>query len=272
MMQSFAFQLGVIGAGKMGGALIRALIGRGEVQPDQVIAADVFPTAREALANACPGVTVVADLQEAVAQSAVLVIAIKPQDFEKSLTPAKGSFPAGQLVVSIMAGVPLRRIAAAVGEDVPVIRVMPNIVCEVAEGAFGYAANEHVTGEQKALLDEWLNLIGAAEELKEELLDAVTGLSGSGPAFAALFIEALAGGGVAAGLPRKGAQRLAAQTVLGSAKWVLECDGPAVLKDMVCSPAGTTIAGVRALEAGGVRAAAIDAVVAATQRSRELGK
>jgi pyrroline-5-carboxylate reductase len=271
-MQSFVFQLGVIGAGKMGGALIRALIARGEVQPDQVIAADVVPMAREAIANACPGVTVVADLAEAVAKSAVLVVAVKPQDFEKALAPMKGSFPQGQLVVSIMAGVPLSRIAAVVGEGVPVVRVMPNIVCEVAEGAFGYAANEHVNGAQKALLDEWLNLIGAAEELKEDLLDAVTGLSGSGPAFVALFIEALADGGVAAGLPRKVAQRLAAQTALGAAKWVLECDGPAALKDMVCSPAGTTIAGVRALEAGGLRSATIEAVVAAAQRSRELGK
>lgn len=271
-MESFAFQLGVIGAGKMGGALIRALIGRGEVQPDQVIAADVMPMAREAIANACPGVTVVADLAEVVAKSAVLVIAVKPQDFEKALAPMKGSFPRGQLVVSIMAGVPLSKVAAVVGEGVAVIRVMPNIVCEVAEGAFGYAANEYVTGEQKALLDEWLNLIGAAEELREELLDAVTGLSGSGPAFVALFLEALADGGVAAGLPRNVAQRLAAQTTLGAAKWVLEREGPAALKDMVCSPAGTTIAGVRALEKGGLRSAVIEAVVAAAQRSRELGQ
>jgi pyrroline-5-carboxylate reductase len=269
-MGEFRYQLGIIGAGKMGGALIRALIARQAVQAEQIIAADVVAAARTALGDACPGVCVVSAPSEVLAGAQVCVIAVKPQDFETALGAVTGR--ARQLIVSIMAGVPLSRIAGVFGEGAAIVRVMPNIVCEVAEGAFGYAVNEHVTGEQKALLHGWLNAVGVAEELKESLLDAVTGLSGSGPAFVALFIEALADGGVAAGLPRKVALRLAAQTALGTAKWVLECDGPAALKDMVCSPAGTTIAGVRALEAGGVRSATIEAVVAAKRRAEELGK
>ncbi len=270
-MADATYQLGVVGAGKMGGALIRSLIARGALTANQIIAADLVPAAREALQKACPEVTVVADAAQVVSQSAVVLIAVKPQDFETALAPAVSAQPSGQLVVSIMAGVPIARVAKLFGADAPILRVMPNLACEVAEGAFGYAANEHVTDDQKALVDGWLNSVGAAEELKESLLDAVTGLSGSGPAFVAIFIEALADGGVAAGLPRKVAQRLAAQTVLGTAKWVVECDGPALLKDMVCSPAGTTITGVRELEAAGFRSAAIEAVVAATERSRELG-
>ena len=270
-MAQYRYKLGVAGAGKMGSALIKALVAREALRQQDIIAADVQPSAREGLLASCPQVTAVAEVAQAAADADVLLIAVKPQHFEAALEPAVAARPDGQLIVSVMAGIPISRIASLFGDHAPIVRAMPNIVCEVAEGAFGYAVNAHVSDEQKALVDLWLNSIGTAEELPEELLDAVTGLSGSGPAFAAMFIEALADGGVAAGLPRNVAQRLAAQTVLGAARWILEHDGPAQLKDMVCSPAGTTIAGVRALETGGIRAATMEAVIAAARRSQELG-
>lgn len=269
-MERPRYKLGLIGAGKMGGALVRALLSRRQLQAAEVIAADPSTEARKRLEQACPGVTAVPDAT-ATANAETLMVAVKPQDFATAVAPVAAVRPPEQLVVSVMAGVRLARLGELLGAHSPIIRVMPNIVCEVAEGAFGYATSGTVTAAQRDLVHGWLNSIGVAEELPEGLLDAVTGLSGSGPAFVALVIEALADGGVAAGLPRQVAQRLAAQTVLGAARWVLTRDGPSVLKDMVCSPAGTTIAGLRKLEAAGLRSALMEAVVAATERSRELG-
>ena len=271
-MTPLRFRLGIVGAGKMGGALVRALVARNALAAGDIIAADAYPQAREALAESCPGVTVTDAVAATVRDSAVLMVAVKPQDFEAALADALPDRPDGQLVVSVMAGVPLSRMSDLLGAEAAIIRVMPNILCEVAEGAFGYAANAHVSAEQKATVAGWLNALGVADELDERLLDAVTGLSGSGPAFVAVFIEALADGGVAAGLPRATAQRLAAQTVLGTARWVQECGHPAALKDMVASPAGTTITGLRELETRGLRSAASEAVVAAARRSSELGQ
>lgn len=270
-MADFAFQLGVVGAGKMGGALIRALVAREQIDPARIIAVDAAPAALEQLAADCPDVVTTSDLAPVAAESEVFLIALKPQVFADALQPVKFARPAGQTVLSIMAGVSMSRIVEYFGPETPVIRCMPNVCCEVAQGAFGYSANEYVPDDHRALVGSWFNAIGAAEELPENLLDAVTGLSGSGPAFVATFIEALADGGVAAGLPRAVAQRLAAQTVLGAASWVMEKGGPAQLKDTVCSPAGTTITGLRALEARGLRSATIEAVVAAAERSRQLG-
>lgn len=264
-------KLALVGAGKMGGALVRALIAREVLKPEDIIAADVQEPARDALAASCPGVATTAEAAHAAQGAAVLLIAVKPQDFDAALAPVVGARPPEQLIVSVMAGVPIRRLAGLFGDQTPIIRVMPNIVCEVYEGAFGYAAGPHVTGGQKAMLDLWLNSIGVAEEFAEELLDAVTGLSGSGPAFAALFIDALADGAVAAGMTRAKAQRLAAQTVLGAARWVLKEGHPADLKEKVASPGGTTIAGLRELEARGLRSAVMEAVVAAARRAGELG-
>jgi pyrroline-5-carboxylate reductase len=254
----------------MGSALVRGLVGRQALDAGQIIVTDVQPAALEALEASCPGVTVTRDVTQVAAQAQALLIAVKPQDAAAALVPLTGARPTGQLVISIMAGVPIARLSEMLGPDSAIVRAMPNVACEVLEGAFGYATNEHVTAEQAAQVAAWFGALGVAERLPEKLLDAVTGLSGSGPAFAALFIEALADGGVAAGLPRAVAQRLAAQTVLGSARWVLDKDGPAALKDAVCSPSGTTIAGVRQLESAGLRSGVIEAVVAATARSREL--
>jgi len=150
--------------------------------------------------------------------------------------------------------------------------VMPNILCTVRESASAYATGPEVTEEQQAWIESLLGSAGLVLRVEERLLDAVTGLSGSGPAFAAVFCEALADGGVAAGLPRPVAVQLAAQVLLGTGRWVLEHGSPAQLKDAVTSPAGTTIAGLQALESGGLRSAALQAVRAAAQRSSELGR
>jgi len=159
-----------------------------------------------------------------------------------------------------------------VGDGPCIVRVMPNICCTVGAAASAFAADGDVSDEQIEFVDALLSAAGEVVAVREELLDAVTGLSGSGPAFAAVFIEALADGGVKAGLPREQAQKLAAQTVLGAARWLLETGaGPAQLKDLVTSPGGTTIAGLAALEERGLRAATMSAVVAAAERSKELG-
>ena len=175
------------------------------------------------------------------------------------------------LVVSIAAGITLRQLQATLGTDCRLVRVMPNTPCLVGASAAGYAPAEAATAEDVVLVDRLLNSVGRAFRLPEHLLDAVTGLSGSGPAFVAVMIEALADGGVRVGLSREVALILAAQTVLGTAKMVLEAGlHPAQLKDMVASPGGTTIAGLHALERSGVRAALMDAVEAATRRATEL--
>jgi pyrroline-5-carboxylate reductase len=177
------------------------------------------------------------------------------------------------LLVSIAAGIGLRQLVESLGPERRLIRVMPNTPCLVGASASGYAPAEAATAEDVALVDLLLNAVGRAFRVPEGLLDVVTGLSASGPAFVYVMIEALSDGGVRMGLPRDVATALAAQTVFGSAKMVLETKlHPGALKDMVASPAGTTIAGLHALERGGFRAALMDAVEAATRRSMELGK
>jgi pyrroline-5-carboxylate reductase len=176
-------------------------------------------------------------------------------------------------VVSIAAGITLRQLAEGLGSHCRLVRVMPNTPCLVGASASAYCPGDKATAEDVAVVDCLLNAVGRAFRVPEHLLDAVTGLSGSGPAFVYLMIEALSDGGVRVGLPRDVATALAAQTVLGSAKMVLETNlHPGTLKDMVASPGGTTIAGLHALERGGVRGALMDAVEAATKRSQELGQ
>jgi pyrroline-5-carboxylate reductase len=177
------------------------------------------------------------------------------------------------LILSIAAGVTLAQMTQALGEGRRLVRVMPNTPCLVGASASGYAAGPGASADDVRLVDRPLNSVGKAFPLPEKLLDAVTGLSGSGPAYVFVLIEALADGGVRAGLPRDVALQLAAQTVFGAAKMLLETGlHPAALKDQVASPGGTTIAGLHALEQGGFRAALIDAVVAAANRSMELGR
>jgi pyrroline-5-carboxylate reductase len=177
------------------------------------------------------------------------------------------------VLISIAAGVPLARLEQGLPEKARVIRVMPNTPALIAAGASAYAPGKHATPEDADLAGRLLSAVGLALPVKESLLDAVTGLSGSGPAYVYQFIEALSDGGVATGLPREVATRLAAQTVLGAARMVLETGlHPGVLKDQVTSPGGTTIEGLHELEKGGMRGAVMNAVRAATERSRKLGQ
>jgi pyrroline-5-carboxylate reductase len=253
----------------MGAALVRGFVGRGVLTPGEIIVSDPRPEALQALAQTT-GVVTTSDNAEVVTTATGVLVAIKPQILAEVLGPL--TFQPGQLVISIAAGVSLAKLADVTGPAQPLVRVMPNVLATVGSAASAYAGNEQATSEHLALVQRLLDSVGTAVRVPERLLDAVTGLSGSGPAFVAVFLEALVDGGVAAGLPRADAVRLAAQTVLGVGQWVLETGGsPAQLKDQVTSPGGTTIAGLRALEAGGLRSSAIEAVLAAAQRSRELG-
>jgi pyrroline-5-carboxylate reductase len=264
--------IGFLGAGKMATALARGWLAAGLAVPERVLAGDPVAEARQAF-GAATQLRTTADNREVVGQSDLLVLAVKPQSMAALLGEIRPAVGSRHLVVSIAAGITLRQLSEGLGAGRRLIRVMPNTPCLVGASASGYSPGEAATAEDIALVDRLLNAVGRAFRLPEHLLDAVTGLSGSGPAFVYVIIEALSDGGVRVGLPRDVATTLAAQTVLGSARMVLETGmHTGVLKDMVTSPGGTTIAGLQALERGGLRAALIDAVEAATRRSVELGK
>lgn len=262
---------GFLGAGKMATALVRGMIRAGTATPERIAASDPVEPARAALA-AETGVAVFGSNLEVVARSDVVVLAVKPQSLTAVLAEVAPAVTADHLVVSIAAGVSMATLAAGLGpEPRRLVRVMPNTPALVGEGASGYCLGPHARPDDEAVVASCLGAVGRAFRVPENLLDAVTGLSGSGPAFVYLMIEALSDGGVRVGLPRDVATALAAQTVLGGARMVLETGlHPGVLKDQVTSPGGTTIAGLHALERGGLRAALIDAVEAAAKRSAEL--
>ena len=265
-------KIGFIGAGRMATALAEGFIRAGLVTPADTIGSDPSSESRESFA-AATGARVETDNARVVAAADVLFLAVKPQQMSLALSALRGSITARHLVVSVAAGVTLTSLHAELGPGPRVVRVMPNTPCLVGQGASGYCLGAGATHDDRTLVERLLSSVGRAVCLDEKLLDVVTGLSGSGPAFACVMIEALADGAVRMGLPRGVAQMLAAQTLLGTAQMVLATgEHPAALKDAVASPGGTTIAGLAALEAGGLRAALISAVEAATRRSQELGK
>jgi pyrroline-5-carboxylate reductase len=264
-------KIGFIGAGKMGSALIRGLIKTAAVRPQNVVASDLETNAREKIAK--EGIQVFADNREVAKNASVIFLAVKPDAMFKVITDIKEVVTQKHLVVSIAAGVPLEALEAALGEGSRVIRVMPNTPALVGEMAAAFSLGKNATDEDGKLLQKILGALGAAVQVDEGLMDAVTGLSGSGPAYIFLVIEALADGGVKAGLPRDVALRLATQTALGAAKMVVETgEHPERLKDMVASPGGTTIEGLAVLEKKGVRGAFIQAVEKAARKSRSLAK
>jgi pyrroline-5-carboxylate reductase len=265
-------RLGFIGGGKMATALSRGVCQAGLTTSDRIVASDVLPEARQALAQSA-GIDVVAENRGVVERSDVLVLAVKPQVMAQVLGELRPLLQPRHLVVSIAAGITLQQLARGLGETCRIIRVMPNTPCLVGASASGYTLGPATLPEDRKIIEEFLGSVGKAFSVPESLLDAVTGLSGSGPAFVATIIEALSDGGVRMGLPRDVATTLAAQTVFGTAKMLLETGvHTGQMKDMVTSPGGTTIAGIHALERGGLRAALIDAVEAATRRASELGK
>lgn len=265
--------IGFLGAGKMATALAQGWIEAGLLAPDLARASDPVLAAREAFQSATRIATAAGNL-EVIDTCDLLVLAVKPQSIQELLKEIGAAVSSKHLLVSIVTGFTLGQFAAALGSDRRIVRVMPNTPCLVGASASAYAAAPSATGEDVALVDKLLNAVGRAFKVPENLLDAVTGLSGSGPAYVYTIIEALSAGGVRMGLPRDIATALAAQTVYGAAKMVLETgDHPGELRDMVTSPGGTTIAGLHAIErAHGLRAALMDAVEAATLRAQELGR
>lgn len=268
-----AGRIGVLGAGQMAKALAAGWVHAGLATADQITAYDPSDAAYEAFAEAIgEGVSRCAAEAEAAAVE-TLLLAVKPQYIAAALEAAAPGIKPDTLVVSIAAGATLETLASKLPAGQPIVRVMPNTPCLVGRGACVYSPGPAVSAEQAALVGELLGAVGYAAEAPETLLDAVTGLSGSGPAYVYTIIEALADGGVRAGLPRKLAAELALHTVAGAAQMVAQTgQHPAVLRDAVSSPAGTTVAGLGELERRGLRAALVEAVSVATERSRELGR
>jgi pyrroline-5-carboxylate reductase len=261
--------LGFIGAGHMGAAIIRGLVSRGGVPPENLIFYDPDPDRQAQMAKL--GVEAALDNAE-VMHAQVVLLAVKPQAMAPVLAGIKEFARPWHLIISIAAGVPLKVLEAALPES-RIIRTMPNAPTIVGAGMAAMAAGSRATPEDVGLALELFTAVGQAVVVQESQMDAVTGLSGSGPAFVALFMEALADGAVKAGLPRALAHALAVYTVFGSAKLCLEEElHPGMMKDMVASPAGTTIEGLHVLESGGFRGLVMSAVTAAAARSQELGK
>jgi pyrroline-5-carboxylate reductase len=265
-------RLGFLGAGNMAGALIKGLL-HGQVLPaGQIIASDVKEDRLEQLRSA-HGIKTTTDNHILLREADVLVLSVKPQVIDKVLTEVSARVRPDQLVVSVAAGVPVEALEARLPPGSRVVRAMPNTPATVQAGATAIAGGAHASADDLRIARELFEAVGRVVVLDEALLDAVTGLSGSGPAYLMLIIEALADGGVKVGLHRDTALLLAAQTVFGSAKLLLETgEHPGRLKDMVTSPGGTAIAGLHTLESGGLRKTLMDAVEVATRRSIELGE
>jgi pyrroline-5-carboxylate reductase len=265
-------RIGLLGAGNMAGALLAGLLGSKLVEPTQIRASDTRRARLDELRQT-HGISTSDTNAEIVEWANILVLAVKPDVVAKVLDECGATIGARHLVVSIAAGVPIRTIESKLGPGVRVVRAMPNTPAISRAGATAVSAGSAATHADLDVARALFEAVGRVVTVDESLLDAVTGLSGSGPAYVMLFIEALADGGVKAGLPRDVALLLATQTVYGSAKLLLETgEHPARLKDAVTSPGGTTIAGLRALEDAGVRGAIMGAVEKATERAIELGK
>jgi pyrroline-5-carboxylate reductase len=264
--------IGFLGAGQMATALAKGWLAAGLIVPNRCHASDPVPEARANFQQAT-GATAGADNRAVVQAADVLVLAVKPQSMPTLLQEVRGDLRERHLIVSIAAGLSIDRLKELLQGYGRIIRVMPNTPCLVGASAAGFAIGPGASKDDAALVERLFNAVGKAFALPESLLDAVTGLSGSGPAFVYVMIEALSDGGVRMGLPRDVATALAVQTVLGAARMVQETkQHPSALKDAVASPGGTTIYGLHALEKAGFRGAIMDAVEAAAKRSAELGK
>jgi pyrroline-5-carboxylate reductase len=265
-------KIAFLGGGNMAEALIKGLLAAGAARPDQISATDVSADRLEHLKKTY-GIIIHKNNLEAAHEAEVILLSVKPQVIERVMHEIAVETDEKKLVISIAAGVTIAKIEAALGINARVVRVMPNTPALVLAGAAALAGGQNASSDDLALAQGIFNSVGRAVIVEEKLMDAVTGLSGSGPAYVFTIIEALSDAGVKAGLPRPLALELAAQTVYGAAKMVLETkEHPGKLRDMVTSPGGTTIEGLHALEKGKLRATLMNAVEAATARSRELGK
>jgi pyrroline-5-carboxylate reductase len=264
--------IAVIGAGHMAGAMIGGMIKSKLVPAKSIVAARRNPEALASLQKKW-GVRATSDNRKAVAGADIIILAVKPQMAKKVMEELAGGVTKEQLVISVMAGITTASISKALRVDGPVVRAMPNTPCLVDAGATAVAAGANAGERELALAEAVFGAIGLVVTLPESALDAVTGLSGSGPVYIYMVIEAMIDGGVKMGIPRAVAAKLAAQTVFGAAKLVLETGKhPAVLKDEVTTPGGTAITAIHVLESKGLRSVLIDGVEAATKRSQELSK
>ena len=263
----------IIGAGNIGRALIGGLLKGGYLNPEQVRATRRDPIALEHLQASFPGILTGSDNVAAVEDASVVVLAIKPQNAGDVIEEIREHVRQDVMIVSVLAGVTTESLQQSFGHPLPVVRTMPNTPMLVDAGASAIAGGRFTTEEHMSIARHLFEAVGKVEVVPENLMDAVTGLSGSGPAYVYMFIEALTDAGVKQGLPRPTAIRLAAQTVYGAAKLVLETGKhPAILRDEVTTPGGTAIAAVAELEAHGLRTMLINAVATATQRSKELSE
>ena len=264
-------KIAFLGAGNMAEALISGILKSKLASPDFLFATDVS-AARLEIIKAHYHIQVAPQNSDALSGADVILLCVKPQVLNEVLEEIQGNLSKQQLVISVAAGVPIKSIQTTIGQTIPLVRAMPNTPAIVQEGVTALSACSNLSKDHLELAKRLFESVGKVVVVDESLMDAVTGLSGSGPAYVYLAIEALIDGGVRVGLPRNVAQVLAVQTVLGAAKMVRETgEHPAVLKDRVTSPGGTTIAGLQRLEEGGLRATLIEAIEAAAHRSRELG-
>ncbi len=268
-------KVGFLGAGQMATALAAGFVRGGIVSKENLYACDISTGALESFAQKTGGIPS-SSISDVLNAADVIFFAVKPQQIQPVIAEIKKTLAgkiAEKLFVSIAAGIPIAFYENELGSEIRIIRVMPNTPCLVGEAASGFARSQMASDDDAKIVHDLLQTVGVAYEMQEKLLNAVTGLSGSGPAFVFMMLEALSDGGVKMGLPRKIALDLAAQTLKGSAEMFLKTgEHPGSLKDRVTSPAGTTIAGVDILEQRGVRGALIAAVEAAAKRSEELGK
>ncbi len=265
-------KLAILGGGKMGGILVKGVIDRKILAPENITVTDIDAGRLEELASTL-NVRVSSDNKKAVKQADVIILAVKPQTFPKMLQEIRPAVTASKIFLSIAAGIPTEAIEKALPKGARVLRAMPNVNALAGEGAAAVACGKNARPGDAQYALEILNAVGLAVEVEEKLMDAVTGLSGSGPAYCFVIIEALADAGVQLGLPRNLAEKLAVQTMLGSARLCQSSkQHPAQLKNMVTSPGGTTAAGLKVLEEGKIRATLIGAVEAAVRRAKELGE
>jgi pyrroline-5-carboxylate reductase len=263
-------KIGFIGLGNMARAIIGGIIENGGIKPEEIIGSDVSSAACENAQKEF-GISTCSENAMVAEQSDVLILAVKPQFLDGALEKVKPALKDNTIILSIVAGKTLEYLENLLGKEHSIVRCMPNTPALVGEACTAYTPNEHVTDSQKAIADKLICCFGKAFCVPERLMDAVVGVSGSAPAYVFMFIEAMADGAVAEGMPRNLAYEFAAQAVYGSAKLMMDTGKhPGELKDMVCSPAGTTIEAVRVLEEGNFRATVMDAVIECAEKSKML--
>ncbi len=266
-------KIGFLGAGQMATAFAQGFVNTGLTTANMILASAPTEATRAQFSSKLQGAKVCAENAEVVRNAQIIILAVKPYKLKEVLVSLRPTLTKSQLVLSLVAGIPLATLSAELPKETPVVRVMPNTPCLIGQGVSAYTLGKYCGETDRQLVHQILSTVGSAYEVTEPELDAVTGLSGSGPAYVYTILESLAEGGVQMGLSTELAAKLAAETVAGAAGMVISTQkSPAELRDQVTSPGGTTVAGLAALEKAGIRAALHGAVQAATLRSRELGK